>query len=81
MGVGTKTKMEDRYSNGQAAKRIGVTKNTLYLWEKKRLNGEQRYADFPVPHRVAHSNHRYYTDEDIKRIIEWKNRTTNPLAA
>lgn len=72
--------MENRYTNGQAAKRIGVTKNTLYRWETKKDDGDPNYKDFPAPPRIKHSNHRFYTDADIERIIEWKNRTTESVA-
>jgi predicted DNA-binding transcriptional regulator AlpA len=68
--------MENRYRNAEAAVRIGTTKNTLYQWEKKKAAGDPRYADFPAPPRIAHSNHRFYTDADIERIRAWKDRTT-----
>ena len=68
--------MQNRYTNGQAAKMLGTTKESLYRWEKRKKDGDPRYQDFPVPPRVAHSNHRYYTDEHINRIREWMNRTS-----
>jgi DNA-binding transcriptional MerR regulator len=72
--------VENRYTNQQAADRIGVTKNTLYRWEKRKAAGDPRYKDFPVPPRVAHSNHRFYTDERIDLIIAWKNQTSESAA-
>lgn len=67
--------MENRYLHGQAAKLIGVTKNTLARWQEKRLAGDPRFADFPAPRRVLSSNYRYFTDEDIQAAIAFKNRT------
>jgi len=78
--VDNATIMENRYTNGQAAERIGVTKNTLYRWEIRKAAGDPKYTDFPAPRRVAHSNHRFYTDADIERIIQWKSRTIEPAA-
>jgi transposase len=76
----TMVAMENRYTNGEAAKMLGTTKETLYRWEKRKKAGDARYADFPAPPRVVHSNHRYYTDERIERIREWMNRTTESAA-
>jgi predicted DNA-binding transcriptional regulator AlpA len=72
----TVTTLPNRYTNGQAAKLLGTTKETLYRWEKRKKAGDPRYADFPAPARVVHSNHRYYTDERIEQIRAWMNRTT-----
>ena len=66
--------MENRYTNLEAARQVGVTKNTLWRWEERKKKGDPRYADFPVPPRIAHSNHRVYTDADIARIKAWKDR-------
>ena len=63
------------YTSGQVAKCVGVGKQTLARWETRKAAGDTRYQDFPVPERLAHSNHRIYTDEDIGRLVEWKNRT------
>lgn len=67
--------LEPRYTNIQAAERIGVTKNTIYRWERRKAAGEPRYSDFPAARRIKHSNHRYYTEADIARIVAWMNVT------
>ena len=72
--------MANLYRNAEAATLTGATKNTLYLREKKKASGDPRYADFPAPPRIAHSNHRFYTDADIERIRAWKDRTIEPSA-
>ena len=72
--------MANLHRNAEAAKLTGATKNTLYRWEKKKASGDPRYADFPAPPRIAHSNHRFYTDADIERIRAWKDRTIEPSA-
>mgnify|MGYP001582617069 FL=1 len=63
------------YTSGEVAKYVGVAKQTLAQWEKRKAAGNTRYQDFPVPERLAHSNHRIYTNEDIERLLEWKNST------
>jgi predicted DNA-binding transcriptional regulator AlpA len=72
--------MENRYTNGQAASQIGVTKNTLYRWEVRKAAGDPNYADFPAPRRIKHSNHRFWTDADIRQVVEWKNRLVESAA-
>lgn len=73
--------MESRYTNGEAAERIGVTKNTLYRWEVRKAAGDPNYVDFPAPRRIKHSNHRFWTDADVEQVIKWKNRTIEPTCS
>ena len=61
--------MEDKFTMIQAAGKIGVTKNTLYRWEK-----EGRI----VRAKRDRNNFRVYTSDDINKIKEWKDRITDP---
>jgi DNA-binding transcriptional MerR regulator len=54
----------------QAAEQIGVHKLTLYRWEREGKIAPAR--------RYARKNERVYSDEDIARIIAWKNATIDP---
>ena len=48
-----------KYSMGQVAEQIGVTKNTLFRWEK------QGKVDRP---EVDRNGHRVYTDDEVAEI-------------
>jgi DNA (cytosine-5)-methyltransferase 1 len=61
--------MEERFTNGEAAREIGVTKNTLFRWEKNGLI---------APAKRDRNNHRVYTREDIEKIKQWKNEIREP---
>jgi DNA-binding transcriptional MerR regulator len=62
--------MSNRYNMKKAAELIGVHKLTLYRWEKA--------GKVPRAKRFARKNERVYTDEDIARIKEWKDRIIDP---
>jgi len=52
-----------RYSITQAAKELGVARQTLYYWMKKGwIKPKRDYRNYPV-----------FTDSDLKKIKEWKN--------
>ncbi len=85
--------VENRYRHADAAKQIGASKNTINRWEKRAQEVRERVAAglpvetkdriwtaFPMPKRNAHSRHRVFTDEDIKAIKAWKERTTDLVA-
>ncbi len=52
------------FSTAQVAEKVGVSKKTLYLWLKKGV--------IPEPDR-DYKNHRLWTDDDIKRCVDFKN--------
>jgi DNA-binding transcriptional MerR regulator len=53
-----------RYNMREAAKEIGVTRQTLYYWIKKEwIKPKRDYRNFPV-----------FTDKDLKQIKEWKDK-------
>ncbi|HEX8620948.1 MAG TPA: MerR family transcriptional regulator [Allosphingosinicella sp.] len=56
-----------------AAAKIGVHKLTLYRWERE--------GKIPPAKRYARKNERVYTDEDIQRIIAWKDAIVDPAKA
>jgi excisionase family DNA binding protein len=62
--------MENRYTMSKAAKELGVSKSTLFRWEKD--------GKISAPKRLARTNSRVYTDDDIKRIREWKDKLKDP---
>ena len=52
------------YNMTQAAKIVGVHRETLYYWIKKGwINPKRDYRNYPV-----------YTVLDIENLIKWKNR-------
>ncbi len=62
--------MQAKHTMGQAAKLLGVSKSTLYRWEKT--------GKIAAPKRLSRTKERIYTDEDIAKIREWKDRTEDP---
>jgi len=60
---------EGHFEHGDAAKMIGVTKNTLFRWEKEKL------IDPPLRDR---NNHRIFTSELIEKIKNYKNGFIQP---
>jgi len=52
----------ERYNITQAAKELGVARQTLYYWIKKGwVRPKRDYRNYPV-----------FTDDDIKRIEKWR---------
>jgi DNA-binding transcriptional MerR regulator len=62
---------EGHFEHADAAAMIGVTKNTLFRWEKLKL------IDPPLRDR---NNHRIFTSEQIQKIKAYKNGFTQPSA-
>lgn len=55
--------MERRYNITHAARKLGVTRQTLYNWIKKGwVKPKRDYRNYPV-----------LTDGDLKTINEWRN--------
>jgi len=54
---------DKRYNMREAAKELGVTRQTLYYWMKKGwIKPRRDYRNYPV-----------FTNEDIRKIRDWKN--------
>lgn len=54
----------ERYNITQAAKELGVARQTLYYWIKKGwIKPKRDYRNYPV-----------FTEEDIEKINEWRNK-------
>lgn len=48
----------------EAAKELGVTRQTLYYWIKKGwIKPKRDYRDYPV-----------FTDKDIKKLLTWRSK-------
>lgn len=60
----------EKYTMAQAAKKLGVSKSSLFRWEKTRK--------IAAPKRLARTNARIYTGDDIETIREWMERTIDP---
>ncbi len=53
---------DKRYNMREAAKELGVTRQTLYYWFKKEwVKPKRDYRNFPV-----------FTKDDINHIKEWR---------
>jgi len=56
--------MGKRYNLSEAAKELGLTRQGLYYWIKKKwVKPKRDYRNYPV-----------FTAEDVKRIKEWRSR-------
>ena len=53
------------YTTSEVAQKVGVSKKTLYSWLKKGIIDE--------PDR-DYKGYRIWSDEDIKKCLEYKNR-------
>ena len=54
---------DKRYNMREAAKELGVTRQTIYYWFKKGwVKPKHDYRNFPV-----------FTVDDIKKIRKWRN--------
>ena len=52
------------YTLSEAAKKLGLTRQGLYYWIKKGwVKPKRDYRNYPV-----------FTDQDIKKIKEWKGK-------
>jgi len=55
---------DKRYNMREAAKELGVTRQTLYYWMKKGwIKPKRDYRNYPV-----------FTEEDLKKINQWRNK-------
>ncbi|MCX5784123.1 MAG: MerR family transcriptional regulator [Elusimicrobia bacterium] len=51
-----------RYNMVEAAKQLGVTRQTIYYWMKKGwVKPSRDYRDFPI-----------FTETDLKKLKKWK---------
>lgn len=56
--------MDRKYNLSEAAEELGLTRQGLYYWIKKRwVKPKRDYKGHPV-----------FTDEDLKKIKDWKNK-------
>lgn len=56
--------MNKRYNITNAAKELGITRQTLYNWiERGWVKPKRDYRNYPV-----------FTDKDVKSIKEWRDR-------
>lgn len=56
--------MEKRYNLSETAKKLGLTRQGLYYWIKKK---------WVIPKR-DYKTHPVFTEKDLKKIKEWKER-------
>ena len=57
-------KQKRLYQVREVLKRVGISRNTLYNWEKR--------SRIPVPKRNV-SGYRVYTEDEVKQIEKFKN--------
>ncbi|MBM3246774.1 MAG: MerR family transcriptional regulator [Candidatus Omnitrophica bacterium] len=57
------------FSTKEALKKIGISRNTLFLWFKHRKIPEVRRD---------RNGHRIFTDRDIRTILSYKNKLLPP---
>jgi len=56
--------MDKKYNLSEAAEELGLTRQGLYYWIKKGwVKPKRDYKGHPV-----------FTDEDLKKIKDWKNK-------
>lgn len=56
-----------RYTLTQVAEMVSIHKQTIYRWEKA--------GRIPQVKRLARTKERIYTDEDVEKIKEYRDRT------
>jgi excisionase family DNA binding protein len=56
-----------RYTLTQVAEMVSIHKQTIYRWEKA--------GRIPQVKRLARTKERIYTDEDVDKIKEYRDRT------
>lgn len=57
-------KEQKLYNITELAEKLGLTRQTIYQWiEKGWVKPRRDYRDYPV-----------FTEEDLKSIIQWKNK-------
>lgn len=56
------------YKTHEIAKVVGVTQQTIYNWLRK--------GKIPEPER-DYNGHRIFANEDLKMILDYKNRTSS----
>ncbi|RLJ03120.1 MAG: hypothetical protein DRP08_03895 [Candidatus Aenigmatarchaeota archaeon] len=58
---------DKRYNMREAAKELGVTRQTLYYWMKKGwIRPKRDYRNYPV-----------FTEKDIRKIKRWQTSLSN----
>jgi len=57
------------YTTKDVLKKVGVSRNTIFLWFKQRKIEEVSRN---------RNGHRVFTDEDIRRILSYKNKFIPP---
>ena len=62
--------MPKTYTIKYVAEKVGVHSATLRKWEES--------GKISPAKRLARNNTRIYTDDDIQRILEWKNKIIEP---
>ena len=59
--------MQKRFSVGEAARIVGVSKKTLYRWEKARKGGLKKVLR-------DYKGHRIYTESQVRALREFRQR-------
>jgi len=72
---------EPVWTSGHVARKIGVSIQTVYSWERHKLRNDPRYAGYPMPKRFRHSGQRYFTPADLAQIIKWRMQVDDNLAS
>ena len=62
--------MSDTFSLTEVAQKLGVTKMTIYRWERQKK--------VPAPKRLVRTNKRIYTQDDVARLIDFRDAVIDP---
>jgi excisionase family DNA binding protein len=65
--------MSETFSLTEVADRIGVNKMTIYRWE--------RQNKVPAPKRLRRTNKRLYTEDDVAKLINFRDAVIDPQAS
>lgn len=64
------------YKASETAMLLGITTDTLDIWYRfKRQNPDNKYAKMlpEIKHKEGNQKQRFWTEDDIFRLIEYKN--------
>jgi excisionase family DNA binding protein len=62
--------MSEMLSLTEVAERVGVNKMTIYRWERQKK--------VPAPKRLVRTNKRLYTEDDVARLIDFRDAVIDP---
>jgi DNA-binding transcriptional MerR regulator len=68
-----------QYTISSLARQAGVSNQTIRNWEKRKLAGDPKFANYPdLPPRSTSSSWRMYDEAYMQAVVKWNNPTYQP---